>query len=170
MALGMGGLLMCTACKKDADPAPSAEPAQSVASPKAGDAALRQLDEEQLAERLIRASGGDQLGTQVFDQVMAQFSQSGMVTPEVVEKLRGKVNPSDFVRLIVPIYTKHLTEIEMIETIEFYESPTGKSMVSKLPLIVQDSLTVGQTWGAQLGQLVAGELQGAAEPTVPATP
>lgn len=158
-----GALLVCAACKQNGSPIPSAEPVQtSVAALKAGDNALRQLTSEQLAERLIQASAGDKLGIQIFDQIMAQFAQSGMVKPELIEKLRAKTNPGELVKLIVPVYTKHLTNEEMAAMIEFYESPTGKSVVSKLPLIAQESLVVGQTWGANLAQSVAFELQNAA--------
>ena len=66
------------------------------------------------------------------------------------------------VKLIVPIYTKHLTDTEMIEMIEFYETPSGKSVVSKLPVIAQESMLVGQTWGANLAQSLVAELQSAA--------
>jgi len=155
--------LLCAACKQNANPVPSSEPAQtSIAALKAGDSALRQHSKEQLAERLIQASGGDKLGLQIFDQIMAQFSQSGMVKPELLDRLRAKTNPSELVKLIVPIYTKHLTDNEMIEMIEFYETPTGKSVVSKLPVIAQESMMVGQTWGANLAQSLVTELQSAA--------
>jgi uncharacterized protein len=162
-SLVTGALLVCAACKQNESPVPSAEPVQtSVAALKVGDSALRQLTSEQLAERLIQASAGDKLGIQIFDQIMGQFAQSGMVKPELIEKLRAKTNPGELVKLIVPVYTKHLTNEEMAAMIDFYESPTGKSVVSKLPLIAQESLVVGQTWGANLAQSVAFELQNAA--------
>jgi hypothetical protein len=163
LSLAFGGLLVCASCKQSETPVPSAEPVQtSVAALKVGDSTLRQLSKEQLAERLIQASAGDKLGLQIFDQIMAQFSQSGMVKPELVEKLRAKTNPTELVKLIVPVYTKHLTEGEMIAMIEFYETPTGKSVVSKLPLIAQESMMVGQTWGANLAQTLVSEIQNAA--------
>src|SRR5688572_12708529 len=161
MSLGMAALFLCAACKQAA-PVPSAEPAQTSVGALKADSALRQLTKEQLSERLIQASGGDKLGVQIFDQIIAQFSQSGMVKPELVEKLRAKTNPAELVSLIVPVYTKHLTDTEMIEMIEFYETPTGRSVVSKLPMIAQESMMVGQTWGANLAQSVVTEIQGAA--------
>lgn len=160
--LGLSAIVLCFACKQQPTPTPSADPAQTaVAALKVGDPSLRQLTKEQLGERLIQASGGDKLGVQIFEQIMAQFSQSGMVKPELVEKLRAKTNPGELVKLIVPIYTKHLTDTEMIEMIEFYETPTGKSVVTKLPAIAQESMMVGQTWGANLAQTVVAELQSA---------
>lgn len=162
-SLILGALLVCASCKQSGDTVPSAEPVQtSIATLKTGDGNLGQLSKEQLAERLIQASAGDKLGIQIFDQIMAQFSQSGMVRPELIEKLRAKTNPGELVALIVPVYTKHLTNEEMSAMIQFYETPTGKSVVSKLPLIAQESMLVGQTWGANLAQSVAMEIQNAA--------
>lgn len=158
LCLGLGSVLFCASCKQSEAPVPSAEPSTAVSALKAGDSALRQLTKEQLAERLIQASGGEKLGAQIFDQIIAQFSQSRLVAPEMATKLREKVNTNELVKLIVPVYTKHLAETEMIEMIEFYETPTGKSVVSKLPLIAQESMGVGQAWGANLAQTVMTEL------------
>lgn len=45
---------------------------------------------------------------------------------------------------LVQIYTKHLTEEEVQGMIDFYSSDVGKSMIKKMPLIMQDSMGMGQ--------------------------
>lgn len=51
---------------------------------------------------------------------------------------------------------------DAVPVAEPVQTSTGKSVVSKLPLIAQESMLIGQTWGANLAQSVATELQNAA--------
>ncbi len=45
---------------------------------------------------------------------------------------------------IIDIYAKRLTETEVQGLIKFYRSDAGKSMIKKMPLIMQDSMLVSQ--------------------------
>jgi uncharacterized protein len=58
------------------------------------------------------------------------------------------------VSMIVPIYDKHFTEEDIKAMIAFYESPVGKKMIEKLPLIMQESMVAGQQWAEEIGQKV----------------
>jgi hypothetical protein len=43
----------------------------------------------------------------------------------------------------------------MTAEIQFYSSPAGKSMVQKLPAIMQESMAEGEQWGRSLGKEIA---------------
>lgn len=45
---------------------------------------------------------------------------------------------------LVQIYIKHLTEEEVQGMIDFYSTDIGKSMIKKMPIIMQDSMGLGQ--------------------------
>lgn len=60
----------------------------------------------------------------------------------------------DLINLIVPIYDKHFTEEDINALVAFYDTPVGKKMVEKLPLIMQESITVGQKWGKEIAEKV----------------
>ena len=45
---------------------------------------------------------------------------------------------------LVQIYIKHLTEEEVQGMIDFYRTDVGKSMIKKMPIIMQDSMGLGQ--------------------------
>ena len=45
---------------------------------------------------------------------------------------------------MIEVYSNHFTEEEVKGLITFYESDTGKSMVRKMPMIMQDSMLVSQ--------------------------
>jgi uncharacterized protein len=53
--------------------------------------------------------------------------------------------------LLLPIYKKYLTESEIDTIIQFYESPTGRSLVTKFPVISLESMKVGEEWGLRTG-------------------
>lgn len=54
---------------------------------------------------------------------------------------------------------KYFTESEIKELIAFYESSVGKKMVKNQPLILQDSMEVGQKWGISIAQEIVEDLQ-----------
>jgi hypothetical protein len=43
--------------------------------------------------------------------------------------------------------------------IEFYQTPVGKKYAEKTPLIMQESMQVGQQWGMKIGQEFQNKLQ-----------
>ena len=132
-------LALCTALPSVADPAPPA----SAATP------------EELARKLIELTGGGSLAKQVMGQMLDAFRTSNPSLPEEFwTELMASVDEEELVGLVVPIYVKNLTVDEMQAAIAFYSTPHGKSLVNKLPVIVQESMTAGQKWGEQLGRQI----------------
>jgi hypothetical protein len=93
-------------------------------------------------------------------QMMTNFKKS---MPQVPEKFwtdfMKEVHTDELVDLIVPVYDRNLTHDDVKELIRFYETPTGKKFVSVLPKITQESMTVGEKWGRDLGMRVMAKLQ-----------
>ncbi len=81
--------------------------------------------------------------------------------PQVPElfwtKFQQKMNTSDLIEKIVPIYDKYYTleDLKVINT--FYETPTGQKVLSTLPQVMQESMKVGQEWGEKIGRQAAEE-------------
>ena len=46
---------------------------------------------------------------------------------------------------MIDVYLKHYTEKEINDLLAFYRTETGKAVVNKIPLIMQDSISVSQT-------------------------
>ena len=53
---------------------------------------------------------------------------------------------------IAVIYASNFTVAEMKEVIAFYRGPTGQKFLAKAPVIMQQSMAVGQQLGAQIGR------------------
>ena len=60
--------------------------------------------------------------------------------------------------LLIPIYKKHFTHEDVKGMIAFFESPIGKKLAEKTPVISQESMAVGQQWGMQIGTRVGEKL------------
>jgi hypothetical protein len=106
---------------------------------------------ESLAHQLIKTSGADQFGSRVIDQMVGlQQKRMPDIPDQFWENFKAGANPDDLVRLIVPIYVKHLSIEEMKALIDFYQSPAGRMLLKKLPQITSETMNAGRKWGAEL--------------------
>ena len=74
--------------------------------------------------------------------------------PQVKEafwnEFRKELSADELVKLIIPLYDKHLTHPEIKELIKFYETPVGKKMIAVMPAITAESMQAGQQWGMDI--------------------
>jgi len=64
------------------------------------------------------------------------------VPTEYWDKASKYVNYNELIEKLIPVYTKHFTEQEIESLITFYRSTTGKEMIDKTPLILQESMEI----------------------------
>lgn len=114
----------------------------------------------QVARELLEVTGAGELGIRMMSQ-MIDAKRQGMpnVPDEFWQDFMAGVNPDDLNRLVVPIYARHFTVEEMKTMIAFYKTPVGQKLVSKLPVITQESMMVGRRWGMELGTRIAQRLK-----------
>ena len=65
---------------------------------------------------------------------------------------------TQLMELLIPIYASHLTKAELDGLVRFYQTPLGRRVAEVLPLITQESMQAGQSWGAGIGRQVAESL------------
>ncbi len=115
---------------------------------------------ESVARQLIETSGADQFGSRVIEQMVGlQQKRMPDIPDQFWENFKAGANPDDLVRLIVPIYVKHLSVEEMRALIDFYKSPAGQTLLKKLPLITSETMNAGRQWGAELRMEMTKKLQ-----------
>ena len=114
---------------------------------------------KQTVRTMFKISGSEGAFTSALDQMFTMFKAQ---YPSVKESTWGDLKKEfdatsmdDLVELLVPIYQKHLTLEDVNGVIAFYNTPAGKKYADKTPLIMQESMQVGQTWGMQIGQKFA---------------
>ena len=54
--------------------------------------------------------------------------------------------------MLVPVYLKYMTKEDLEEMIKFYQTPVGSKFAKSTPLIMQESMQVGQKWGMKIGE------------------
>jgi len=115
---------------------------------------------EAVIRELLAVTKASEMGTQVMSAMIDSFSVS---MPDVPQKFwtrfMEKVDPRDLENLIVPIYDRHFTLKELQALVAFYKTPEGTSVITKMPVVMQESMMAGQKWGEILGQMVVDELQ-----------
>lgn len=115
---------------------------------------------EALAKELMEVSGGGELGTQIMAQMVGSFKQAHPDIPsQFWDEFMAAANPEEIEKLVVPIYVEILTIEEMAAAVAYYKTPEGRSMVQKMPLIVQQSMQIGQQWGMNLAQEAARKVE-----------
>lgn len=114
----------------------------------------------QRIEELLELTGSGDIGVQVMHGMIASMKQSLPQVPEEWwEAFMARTDPDDLNRMVVPIYERHFTDQEIDAMIDFYRSPLGRSIISKMPVVVQESMAVGQTWGRRLAEEVLRDLR-----------
>lgn len=115
--------------------------------------------EEELARELMEVLGVGEMMQQIMTQMIEPLRSSGQVSEEFWDELLAQANLDGLAEAVAGIYVKHFTAEEMEATLEFYRSPTGQSILQKMPVVMQESMAIGQQWGMELGQKLAEELE-----------
>ena len=63
-----------------------------------------------------------------------------------------KTSMDDLIKMLVPVYKNHLTLEDIQQLIEFYKSPIGIKYSESSPLIMKESMLVGQEWGKEIAK------------------
>lgn len=94
---------------------------------------------------------------QMIDIQVQQFAGTDLeeTMREVFQKFRAEALV-DYETTLVPeiamIYLRHYSEVEIDGLIAFYRTELGQSTLRKQPLIMQESMQVGASWGQELAQ------------------
>lgn len=115
--------------------------------------------EEELARELMEVSGVSEMMQQVMTQMLQPLRSSGQVSQEFLDEFLARADLDGLEAAVTDIYAKHFTAEEMEATLEFYRSPAGQSILQKMPVVMQESMVIGQQWGMELGQKISEELE-----------
>lgn len=94
---------------------------------------------------------------QMKQSMMAYGADMPADQKQFIEKMVSKIDKERLYELFIPIYDKHYTIDEIKELTAFYQSDLGQTMLTKLPLILQESMSIGQLYGKELAEQVLEE-------------
>lgn len=111
-------------------------------------------------KKLLELTGSGNMGAQVAQNMITSFKTSLPNVPqEFWDNCAKEMDADAIVKLVIPIYEKYYTDEDIKQINEFYQSETGKKMIKVMPMIVQESMEVGKTWGMEIGQKVMKDLK-----------
>ncbi|MEQ9285518.1 MAG: DUF2059 domain-containing protein [Cyclobacteriaceae bacterium] len=112
--------------------------------------------------KLLNVNGSKQVMEPMINQMIGQFRAMNSSAPAdfwALLKLDLKADLTELNQKMVPIYKKHFTQEEVKGLIEFYESPLGKSLTTKTPQVMMESMQIGQQWGMEISAKVQQRLK-----------
>lgn len=119
-----------------------------------------QNSKQENIKKLLELSGSGKVGAQVGQSMIANFKKNYSNVPEEFwNEVSKEFNSEAIIELIIPIYDKYYSESDIKELIVFYGSPIGKKLIATMPLVVQESMQVGQTWGKELAYKIVAKMK-----------
>lgn len=117
-------------------------------------------EKEKQIKTLLEVSGSGKIGVQVMSNIIETYKKTyPFIDASFWDEFKKEVSADEIVELLVPIYAKHFTLEDIQQLIDFYNTPIGKKLVDKMPLISQDSYVVGAEWGKKLSEKVYARLK-----------
>lgn len=137
--------------------------------------ALAQTADEALRkdiDRLLEVTGsarmGMQMGTlmsaQIIDALLKQHNipQGAVeVVKQVVNEEIGKAfeGPDSMTAEIAGLYARHFTHDEIKSLLAFYDTPLGQKMIAAMPVLMQESVAIGQAWTQRVMPRIGAEIE-----------
>jgi hypothetical protein len=110
--------------------------------------------------KMLALTGSGKLGIQVMETMITNFkSHYTNVDSSFWSDFMKEIRPEDLVNMVIPVYDRNFTAEEIEGMIVFYSSPIGQKVLAKLPVVMQESMQIGQAWGQELAKKVFQKLQ-----------
>ena len=123
-------------------------------------AAAQTTTDHERVRHLLELMRAGEMGRQLIENMVSSMKTTVPgLSDEYWEEFLSDVHPGELVDLLVPIYARHLPAEDVEELIRFYESPTGRRFLDRQPAIMEESMAVGEQWGAQIAERVISRMR-----------
>jgi hypothetical protein len=115
-----------------------------------------------LALKLVETLSSSEYNEEEFFSLLKNMFSSIANEEELedfLEEYKEHYSVSDVKNRIAEIYLNNLTEDEMIDMINFFNTPTGKTWVSKHPIILQQIIKVSEEYGASIAEQIIRKIE-----------
>lgn len=114
-------------------------------------------------KKMFKVSGTEESYQAAIKQMFSMFKeQSPNVKATIWEEFENEflhTSINELVEMLAPVYKKYMTKEDLEEMITFYETPVGQKYAKSTPLIMRESMEVGQKWGARIGEEIGHKLK-----------
>jgi len=79
------------------------------------------------------------------------------VLEEFQTAFRGEMSADSdtLIKSMAQIYIKHFSDSDLQGILQFYRTPTGKKLITEMPVVIKESTELGMAWGQVAGQRAA---------------
>ncbi|MBW2736199.1 MAG: DUF2059 domain-containing protein [Deltaproteobacteria bacterium] len=117
----------------------------STTSAEAGSAKLKKI------HKLLKLTGAAAMGDQIMRQMLSSFkTRLPKVPHKFWDTLISRKDIDGLIKEVAKVYEKHLPMKDVDGLIKFYSTPLGRRFVKLQPLLMRDSMVVGQKWGQRI--------------------
>ena len=110
--------------------------------------------------QLMEVTGAAKMGNQMITTIAASYKQNFPDVPaEFWDSFIKEADMTQLMEHIIPIYAEQFTDDDIQQMLAFYQTPIGKKMIEKMPIILQQSMQLGGQWGRQLSEKVLEKLK-----------
>ena len=118
-----------------------------------------QSSKELKIAELLETMGSTEAMKTSFEYMINYYKQNNpQISSEYWDNSLKHVDYNELVQKLVPVYSKHFTEQEIVDLLKFYNTSTGKKMIEKTPTILEESMEIGRKWGIELAQKIEKEI------------
>jgi len=111
-------------------------------------------------KELMDKTGTGEMAVQAMNQMLPVIKQMvPNASDQFWAEFMKEVNPEDLVTMIIPIYQRHFSQEDIDAVNAFYDTKAGKNFINSQPLIMQESMIVGQAWSQAIVQKVIAKAQ-----------
>ena len=108
---------------------------------------------------LLETMGSTHTMKTSFEYMINYYKQNNpQISSEYWDNASKHVDYDELVQKLIPVYSKHFTEQEIVDLLKFYNTSTGKKMIEKTPTILEESMEIGRKWGIELAQKIEKEI------------
>jgi len=143
-------------------PAPSATPSSPDSTSAAPTPAAPAVDPAKEVEirKLLETTGTVKLVNQMLGQMMETLrGRSTGLPPEFWDQLQKDMDPAKLVEKLIPVYDKYYSLDDLKAVNAFYQTPAGQHLLQAQPMVMKESMSIGQEWGRAAGMKAMLEIE-----------
>lgn len=111
------------------------------------------------AKSFLVASGGVSIGRTIVSGIIDALRPSADVPEEWWDEIQRDFSCEELIARLAALYAQEIPVDDLESLTACYESPAGRRYVAQLPALTQESMRIGQEWGAVAAKRIAKELE-----------
>ena len=110
-------------------------------------------EKETEIRRMLQLTGTQKLMEQMKSQMITALrAQITEVPDEFWIRFEKKMDMSEMIEKIIPLYDKYYSLEDLRAVNAFYSSEVGQRLMTTLPKITKESMAIGMEWGKRIGE------------------